>query len=158
MNIILTPESPDHVHTPPTAPNDGEPVMLTTAEFAKLHGKNIRTVKRWLELERVVGAVQLENGRWMIPADAPLLMSNAVDKVEEGRAVAAKAVMGAGVLAPAGLPDVDPLVGGVIPIAEVARRLKTTEGGVHRLAEAGRLDLGKYGPRASWAVYVPPRP
>lgn len=45
-------------------------MMLTPQQWADAHGVVIRTVRRYLDAGRLVGAVQGDDGRWMIPATA----------------------------------------------------------------------------------------
>ena len=74
----MTPDTVTHMteHTstqPDTFTLLAGDAMLTVAQYAEHRGKTIRTVRRWLadpQLVEALGAVQLEDRTWMIPADA----------------------------------------------------------------------------------------
>jgi hypothetical protein len=57
--------------------------MLSPAEYAKRHEMGFRTVQRYLPLGRIEGAVQGEDGRWRIPADARVLDASATTVVRQ---------------------------------------------------------------------------
>lgn len=150
-----------HESTTPRAAHpagrDRSPRMLNGKEFAAERGVNYRTVKGWLADGKVVGAVKGADGSWSIPSDAPLRIGSG-SGVERA---AARAVVEAvdRSAAPAVIEPslrLNAVLGGLVPLEDVARVLGTTTGGIKRLGAAGHLAVGKFGPRGSWRVFVPP--
>jgi hypothetical protein len=121
--------------------------MLSPAEYAKRHEMGFRTVQRYLPLGRIEGAVQGQDGRWRIPADARVLDASATTVV---RQAASEVVPPAADVRLAS-------IGGLVPLEDVAQLLGTTVGGVRRMAADGLLVMGRYGPRGALRVYVAPR-
>jgi hypothetical protein len=119
--------------------------MLSPAQYAARHEMGFRTVQRYLPLGRIDGAVQGEDGRWRIPADARVL----------------DAAPGTSVVRPAQstevtvTPGVRPAYGGqLVPVADVAAVLGTSVHQVRRMIADGLLQGGTYGPRGSVVVFV----
>jgi hypothetical protein len=131
---------------------DGPDEWMTTAEFARHHEVDIRTVKRWLQAGRIPRANQDERGRWSIPANAAVNIAGTGGQGGDvspatSTTQAVAAALPAGAISP---------VGALVPLEIVAEILDTSVGGVKRLGEAGHLIVGKFGRRSSWRVYIPP--
>jgi hypothetical protein len=127
-----------------TPPADGR--YLSTPEFAKARGVNLRTVKRWIEKGRIMGAEQdPDTGRWRIPADAAI-------RLDLARPAPAPA--------PAPVPVPVPVrpLGSLVTITAAARELGTTRKGVRAMAAAGLVKLGPFGPDPRRdVVWIPPQ-
>lgn len=121
-------------------------IIMTAQEFADDRGVDYRTVKRWLGKNRIVGATQGPDGRWSIPADAPLRPAAPVERVSTSTDVATTR---------GHVPDMSPF-GDLYTLEEVAARLDTTVGRIHEMGADGVLIVRKYGRGGAWRVYVPP--
>jgi hypothetical protein len=124
-------------------------VMLTRTQYGELYGYKDRTMQRYLADGRIPGAVKDERGQWLIPAGAPVSAASASTSV----------VRQAAALEGPNPPDVRlayPL-GMLVPLDEAAAALGTSVGGLRRLAAAGHLELGPWGPNGALRVWVPGR-
>ena len=115
--------------------------MLSPAAYAKRHEMGFRTVQRYLPLGRIEGAVQGEDGRWKIPADARVLDGGTPD-VRPAQSVAVTRT-----------PDVRPAYGQLVPIADFAAAVGTSVYQVRRMIADGLLSGGNYGPHGSSVVF-----
>lgn len=125
---------------------------MTTAEFAAARGVDVRTVKRWLAANEIIGAVKSTDGTWQIPADAARRMKPAPERA----AVETTAARPGQAVTTGGNVPVSP-VGMLATLEDAAAVLGTTVGGIHRMGEDGLLHVGKWGPRGSWRVWVAPK-
>jgi hypothetical protein len=122
--------------------------MLTPSAYAARHDLGHRTVQRYLEQGRLEGAVKDDDGRWRIPADAQVVRKSATTVVRQAASDVAPPT-----------PDVrlaSPL-GALLTLEDVAAALGTNVWGVRRLADAGHLVVGPFGPYGALRVYVAPR-
>lgn len=121
--------------------------LLSLADYAeRIAGKSYRTVQRWLADGELPDARQDDDGRWWVPADAQRRRTTSHDVVETTTAqpVAVRA------------PDAPATPWGQLrPLEEVARELGTTVGGVRRMADAGLLVVGPFGPNGALRAHRP---
>lgn len=125
---------------------------VTPPEFAKLQGVDIKTVRRWLKADRIVGAVQADDGRWSIPVGAAVRMGSGGGHADMSAPVPPSP---GAVIQPAAAAAVSPL-GALGTLEEAARILHTTVGGIRRMSNDGLLTVGPYGPNGALRVYVRP--
>ena len=124
-------------------------VLLTRPEYGERYGYGERTMQRYLAEGRLPGAVKNEKGAWLIPADAQVSEpSGSQDVVRQASTGVAPPTPGVRLAAPLGL---------LLPLEDVAAALGTSVGGVRRLADAGHLIVGRFGPRGALRVFLPPR-
>lgn len=114
--------------------------MLSIDTFAEQRHVTTRTVRRWLDAERIPGAVKL-GGKWSLPADAvvsePAPGAVVATRSESGHVPDMSGVTVSSVLAP--LPV-------MVPIDVAARVLGLTEYAVRGAAEYFQLQrLGAHG-------------
>ena len=120
--------------------------LIPVAQWAAARGLSPRQGQVYRSAGRLPGAVETPKG-WLVPADVEPLPAMSRDVVP--------------VAPPATSPDVAPtsraLPEGLWPLELVADWWDTSVGGVKRMGEAGRLDVGPYGRNRALRVYVAPR-
>ena len=124
-------------------------VMLNRKQYGELYAIADRTMQRYLAEGRIEGAVKDERGNWSIPSTAR------VSPAPASTSVVRQAASDVGPLT----PDVRlayPL-GALLTLDEAAELLGTNVYGVRRLADAGHLVLGPFGPYGRLRVFVAPR-
>lgn len=138
----------------------GEAPLVSLNRYADMAGKSVRTVQRWLSDGEVPGAFQDEDGRWAIPANARRQRTTGSLNLAANRAAVRR-----GQVEPAALvlgdqaapePAASPL-GNLVALEDAAHALGTTVGGVRRLADAGHLQVGPFGPNGALRVFLPPQ-
>jgi hypothetical protein len=124
--------------------------LLSPAEYAKRHDMGFRTVQRYLPLGRIEGAVQGEDGRWRIPADARVLEASATTVVRQAASEVALPATSDVRLAS--------VLGVQVPVADVAAHYGTTVRAVKRMVADGHLTGGPYGGPSGrrWVILVRP--
>jgi hypothetical protein len=133
--------------------------MLSPAKYAARHGRPFRQVQDLVRGGYIRGAVQGSNGYWRIPADAPVL--DAPQEGWQGGSVVTAAARDRGPLADVARPaapvhGAGALPGVLVPLDVIAAAIGTTVGGVRRLADAGHLVVGPFGPHGALRVYLGP--
>jgi hypothetical protein len=119
--------------------------MLTAKAYASAADLSLRQVQRYLAEQRLPGAAKVA-GAWLIPSDARPVEATSYDVVPVSQPGASYDVVATS----------SPL-GALGTLEEAAELLGTSVGGVRRMAADGLLTVGRYGPRGSLRVYVPPR-
>lgn len=124
--------------------------LVPLEQYASMVGKSSRTIYRQIEQGAHPDAVRDGRNGWLLPVDEltatqppraklpkPNGNGNVVDIVRPATAV--------------------DLVGQLVELDVYAAELGTTVGGVKRMGAAGIIVVGKFGPRGSWRVFIPPR-
>lgn len=125
-------------------------MFQSTKEFAESQGVDVRTVKRWLEKDKIVGAEQDERGRWRIPADAAI-------RIGTGTGTRGVDALVSPIAAPPAVPtSVSGPLGTLGTLEQAAAVLGTSVGGIRRMADAGLLIVGPFGRNGALRVFVPP--
>ena len=117
--------------------------MLSIDQFAAQHGVTTRTVRRWLDDERIAGAVKVGN-RWSLPADAVVAERPAGEIVTAGHVTDMSTRGGVTV---ARVIEQLPVM---LPLDVAARVLGVTEYALRRHAEY--FQLQRLGARGSYVM------
>lgn len=124
--------------------------MVPLEQYALMVGKSSRTIYRHIEAGMIPGAYNDGTG-WFVPVDE--LTTTAPPRVklpkrdnDNGNVV--------DIVRPSSTVD---LIGRLVELETYAAELGTTVGGVRRMAAAGLVTVGRFGPRGALRVFIPPR-
>jgi hypothetical protein len=120
--------------------------LVPLSSWAAARDLSVRQAQVYRKADRLPGAVETPKG-WLVPFDVEPLPATSRDVVP--------------VAHPAISHDVAPVAQLALPVLltldDAAQLMGTDRAAVRRMAKAGLLDLGPYGPLQSLRVCVPPR-